>query len=283
MISRVEFINDFFDKAIKAEKLCRAYLFTGSNHQAKYLQVKKLNQTLNCILNQENFSQNQSFNLFGEEQAVKIHEACGQCQSCRWIDSGEHPKTPIIIRAEESGKEQIKIETIRDLLEELNFNSQYIRLIVIDSADKLNKESATALLKSIEEARENTIFFLLSESRDKVLSTLISRAQVFDFADDLSQSQEMTNQSDFNFDSLSSKLEIIQAAEQLAAKEPKEIRDFLESLQSQYSSKLASPQSLNEAKAIIRIEETLSELRSFVRPKNSVQCLLTDLKQLELI
>lgn len=101
---------------------------------------------------------------------------CGQCDQCRLLQAGTHPDLHNVTLEE---SKQIKIEQIRDLIEWANQTSQQggKKICVISPADKLNNQSANALLKSLEEPPAGTLICLVTDQPNRLLPTLRSRCQ----------------------------------------------------------------------------------------------------------
>ena len=104
---------------------------------------------------------------------------CGSCKSCKKILSKNHPD---ILTIEPEGN-FIKIAQIRELYEKILFKpfEALKRFILIIDADKMNKESANALLKILEEPPAETYFILTMEQVSKSLPTILSRCQKIRF------------------------------------------------------------------------------------------------------
>jgi len=102
---------------------------------------------------------------------------CGQCQSCILFDAQTHPDY-IFIEPEEVGK-VIGIDVIRQLTAKLALKPQFDshRVVVINPADSLNKASANAFLKYLEEPTERTSLILITDKPAKLLATIKSRCQ----------------------------------------------------------------------------------------------------------
>lgn len=101
---------------------------------------------------------------------------CGLCHSCKSIFSGNHIDV-IELFPEEEGK-RISVEQVRQML-----RATYVtptegdwRIFIIPEAEKMKKEAQNALLKSIEEPKEKTVFFLLTSDKTGLLPTVRSRA-----------------------------------------------------------------------------------------------------------
>ena len=91
-------------------------------------------------------------------------------------------------------KKEIKIEKIRELQHQLMLTSfgKRFRIAIIDEADKLNRSSQNAFLKTLEEPRENLVIILVTSNPQKLLPTIISRCQKVRF--NLVSKEEMASQ-----------------------------------------------------------------------------------------
>lgn len=136
------------------------------------------------------------------EQANAEGGACGHCQACHWESQGNHPDLRWVIPealhpfllphlTEEEGEvigdkkdkkasQEIKIEQIRALDSFLSVGThrQGLRIVVIYPAEAMNRNTANAILKSLEEPPSNTLFLLVSSEQNKLLPTIRSRCQV---------------------------------------------------------------------------------------------------------
>jgi DNA polymerase III subunit delta' len=108
--------------------------------------------------------------------------ACGECSSCRWLAGDVHPDF-VRLAPEESDDEVarlpiIKTDAARDAIAfmELSASTERGRVLLIDPATALSRESANALLKAIEEPPPNTRWILLAPRPAKLLPTIRSRA-----------------------------------------------------------------------------------------------------------
>lgn len=102
---------------------------------------------------------------------------CGQCVSCRWVASGQHPDLTIIRPAEES--RQIRIDQVRALCAQLALTSHQggYKAAIVDPADGLNRAAANALLKTLEEPASGTLLMLVAAEPSRLPATLVSRCQ----------------------------------------------------------------------------------------------------------
>lgn len=119
--------------------------------------------------------------------------ACGQCSACNWLGQGNHPDFRLVQPAamsdeeaeadEETGKkkpsQQITIDQVRGLDDFLHVGThrQGVRIVLLHPAEAMNRNTANALLKSLEEPRPDTLFLLVSSEADRLLPTIRSRCQ----------------------------------------------------------------------------------------------------------
>ena len=103
---------------------------------------------------------------------------CGQCPACQRVSSGVHPD--ILILRPEKGKKVIPVSAIRTTLRQYISHRPYeggSHIAIIEQADRMNTEAQNALLKILEEPPGATMFFLIAEQPDRLLTTIRSRCQ----------------------------------------------------------------------------------------------------------
>ena len=107
--------------------------------------------------------------------------ACEKCKSCNLFDAKSHPDLKLI-EPEIAGK-AIKIEQIRELINYVSFKSFSgdIKIVIIKPADAMNRNTANALLKTLEEPPSQSAVILLSNYPSKIPITIKSRCQKIDF------------------------------------------------------------------------------------------------------
>ena len=145
--------------AIKLGKISHAYLLCGPRGTGKTSSARILAKSLNCA----------------EGPTLT---PCGKCPSCLDIINS----TPIDV-VEIDAASNRKVEDARNILEKIQFvpvNGRY-KIYIIDEVHMLTTEAFNTLLKTLEEPPENVIFILATTEPHKVLETIISRCQRFDF------------------------------------------------------------------------------------------------------
>lgn len=145
--------------ALKNGKVAHAYLFAGPRGTGKTTVARILAKALNCF-------------------DTKTLEPCDKCDSCSDILEGRALDLIEIDAASNRG-----IDDIRELRERIRFaptKGKY-KIFVIDEAHQLTKEAFNALLKTLEEPPAHAIFVLATTEPYKMLPTILSRVQRFDF------------------------------------------------------------------------------------------------------
>ena len=146
--------------ALENNRIAHAYLFAGPRGTGKTSTAKIFAQALNCV-------------------DGPTAEPCGKCDNCQMIQSGQSIDVIELDAASNRG-----IEEIRDLLEKVKFypgEGRY-KVYIIDEVHMLTKGAFNALLKTLEEPPENVVFILATTEPHKVLETILSRCQRFDFS-----------------------------------------------------------------------------------------------------
>ena len=118
-------------------------------------------------------------------------KACGKCLACNWYAQGNHPDFRLLqpdalndeVEAEDGKKkasQQITIDQVRGLDEFLNVGTHRggLRIVVVYPAEAMNRNTANALLKTLEEPAASTLFLLVSSEPMRLLPTIRSRCQV---------------------------------------------------------------------------------------------------------
>lgn len=154
-----EHIKKTLTSAIELGKIAHAFLFTGPRGTGKTSTARILAKSLNC------------------KNGPTIHP-CGECESCRDITNS----VPIDVIEIDAASNR-KVEDTQSILEKIQYvpvNGRY-KIYIIDEVHMLTNHAFNALLKTLEEPPENVIFILATTEVHKVLDTIKSRCQRFDF------------------------------------------------------------------------------------------------------
>ena len=144
--------------AIEQNKIAHAYLFCGPRGTGKTSIAKIFAKTINC--------------------ESKDNRPCTKCDNCLAVQEGNHPDIIEIDAASNNG-----VEEVRNLIEKVKYapiKGKY-KVYIIDEVHMMSTGAFNALLKTIEEPPEHVIFILATTEPHKVLPTIISRCQRFDF------------------------------------------------------------------------------------------------------
>jgi DNA polymerase-3 subunit gamma/tau len=147
--------------AIRQQKIAPAYLFTGSRGTGKTSSARIMAKSLNCL-----------------QSSQPTETPCGVCEACRSIANGVALDTIEIDAASNTG-----VDNIRELIERAQFAPMQCRykIYLIDECHMLSTAAFNALLKTLEEPPDRVIFILATTDPQRVLPTIISRCQRFDF------------------------------------------------------------------------------------------------------
>ncbi|WP_058998088.1 DNA polymerase III subunit gamma/tau [Leptolyngbya sp. NIES-2104] len=157
--------------ALLQNRIAPAYLFTGARGTGKTSSARIFAKSLNCI----------SVN-------APTDEPCGICQTCQEITRGNALDVIEIDAASNTG-----VDSIRELIERAQFAPVQCRYkaYLIDEVHMLSNAAFNSLLKTLEEPPERVVFILATTDPQRVLPTIISRCQRFDFRripiDDMTQ------------------------------------------------------------------------------------------------
>ena len=148
-------------RAIEVNRVAHAYLFTGTRGVGKTSMARILAKALNCL----------SFD-------APTITPCGKCSSCQAVAKGEDIDVIEIDAASSTG-----VDNIRDLIANAQFRPARSRfkVYIIDEVHMLSKGAFNALLKIMEEPPEHVKFILATTEVDKILPTILSRCQRYDF------------------------------------------------------------------------------------------------------
>jgi DNA polymerase-3 subunit delta' len=152
----VELLKSYSESA----RVPHAFLFAGIAGLGKTRIAKEFFKAVNCL--------------------DRSGEACDRCRSCIKVMANTHPD---LVEMNPSSR-WIKVDEIREILSEIGFKpfESRMKFIIIEPAEHLNRESANALLKTLEEPPQNTVIVLISHRPKLLLPTIVSRCQVIRFS-----------------------------------------------------------------------------------------------------
>lgn len=153
-------ITTTLKNAIRHNQLAHAFLFCGPRGVGKTTCARILAKTINC--------ENQS----------KDGEACNTCHSCVSFNEG----TSLNIHELDAASNN-SVDDIRTLVEQVRFAPQAgkYKVYIIDEVHMLSSSAFNAFLKTLEEPPSYAIFILATTEKHKILPTILSRCQIFDF------------------------------------------------------------------------------------------------------
>ena len=153
-------ITTTLKNAIKNNQLAHAFLFCGPRGVGKTTCARILAKTINC------------------ETRTKDGEACNSCNSCVSFDAG----TSLNIHELDAASNN-SVDDIRSLVEQVRFAPQAgkYKVYIVDEVHMLSSSAFNAFLKTLEEPPPYAIFILATTEKHKILPTILSRCQIFDF------------------------------------------------------------------------------------------------------
>ena len=156
-----EAIQTTLTNAIRKSQIAPAYLFTGSRGTGKTSSARILAKSLNCL-----------------SSPAPTEKPCGKCDACQGIAKGMALDVIEIDAASNTG-----VDNIREIIERAQFAPVQCRYKVyaIDECHMLSGAAFNCLLKTLEEPPKNVVFILATTDPERVLPTIISRCQRFDF------------------------------------------------------------------------------------------------------
>ena len=146
--------------AITTGRIGQAYLFCGPRGVGKTSCARIFARAVNCM------------------NPTPEGEACGECESCKAIDRGNSYNLVELDAASNNS-----VEDIRTLIEQVTVPPQIgkYRLFIIDEVHMLSSQAFNAFLKTLEEPPSYAIFVLATTEKHKVIPTILSRCQIYDF------------------------------------------------------------------------------------------------------
>lgn len=153
-------ITTTLKSAIKSSHLAQAYLFCGPRGVGKTTCARIFAKTINCA----NLSE--------------ASEACNECESCKSFNQNRSFNIHELDAASNNS-----VDDIRSLIEQVRIPPQVSRysVYIVDEVHMLSQAAFNAFLKTLEEPPKHAIFILATTEKHKILPTILSRCQIFDF------------------------------------------------------------------------------------------------------
>ncbi|HXA03165.1 MAG TPA: DNA polymerase III subunit gamma/tau [Cytophagaceae bacterium] len=153
-------ITTTLKNAIKSKHLAQAFLFCGPRGVGKTTNARILAKTINC------------------ENITADVEACNVCDSCKSFNNNASFNVHELDAASNNS-----VDDIRSLVDQVRYPPQYgkYKIYIIDEVHMLSTAAFNAFLKTLEEPPSYAIFILATTEKHKIIPTILSRCQIFDF------------------------------------------------------------------------------------------------------
>lgn len=247
-----KFIVRTLQNAVMQNKIAHAYLFCGPRGTGKTSIAKIFAKAVNC--------------------ESDIEKPCLKCENCLTVSDGSHPDIVEIDAASNNG-----VEEVRSLIEKVKYapiKGKY-KIYIIDEVHMMSTGAFNALLKTIEEPPAHIIFILATTEPHKVIPTIISRCQRFDFTKIKASEIDDHIKLILTKENIKCEDEVIRIIAQLADGGMRDALSILDQCIA-YAQNDIKVNHINEIYGITTIGEKL-ELFSFIYNKN-VGCLLEKVK-----
>jgi len=153
-------VSNTLKNALQNNHLAHSFLFCGPRGVGKTTCARILAKTINC------------------ENLTEDHEACNTCSSCTAFNQNASFNITELDAASNNS-----VEHIRTLIEQVRFQPQQgkYKVFIIDEVHMLSQAAFNAFLKTLEEPPSYAIFILATTEKHKIIPTILSRCQIFDF------------------------------------------------------------------------------------------------------
>ena len=155
-----EALTTTLKNAVKSGKLAHAYLFCGPRGVGKTTCARIFAKAINC------------------QNPTAEGEACNECESCKAFNEGRSYNIFELDAASNNS-----VENIKALMEQTRIPPQVgkYKVFIIDEVHMLSTAAFNAFLKTLEEPPSHVVFILATTEKHKILPTIISRCQIYDF------------------------------------------------------------------------------------------------------
>ena len=155
-----ESITSTLKNSIKLNHLAHAYLFCGPRGVGKTTCARIFAKTINC------------------QNITDDFEACNECESCKAFEKSNSFNIHELDAASNNS-----VDDIRNLIDQVRIPPQIGKysIYIIDEVHMLSQQAFNAFLKTLEEPPEHAIFILATTEKHKIIPTILSRCQIFDF------------------------------------------------------------------------------------------------------
>lgn len=153
----------YLRRALATGRLAQALLFVGPAGVGRRLAARQLAKTLLCL------------------QPPPERGSCDQCQACRQVEGGNHPRCFELGRA--AGKRVVEVEALREFLKPMarRLAEGEWRVFLIDDAERFEWAGYNTVLKRLEEPPARNVVILVTQNLDSLPATVVSRGQVVRF------------------------------------------------------------------------------------------------------
>lgn len=234
--------------AVEQNRIAHAYLFCGPRGTGKTSIAKIFAKMINCESEQ--------------------NKPCGKCDNCLAMQQGNHPDIIEIDAASNNG-----VDEVRELIEKVKYaplNGKY-KVYIIDEVHMMTTGAFNALLKTIEEPPAHVIFIFATTEPHKVLPTIISRCQRYDFTKigihDMMESVKQTLESEH----ITYEEEAIRLVCQLADGGMRDALSIVDQVIA-YSQNIVNVEAVNAIYGIVTVSEKI-ELLQMVANQNAAACM----------
>lgn len=243
-----KYIVKTLQNAVKQNRIAHAYLFCGPRGTGKTSIAKIFAKMINC--------------------ESEKNRPCGKCDNCLAIQQGNHPDIIEIDAASNNG-----VDEVRNLIEKVKYaplKGKY-KVYIIDEVHMMSTGAFNALLKTIEEPPAHVIFIFATTEPHKVLPTIISRCQRYDFTKisvkDMMDSVIKT----LNSENIKYEEEAVRLICQLADGGMRDALSIVDQVIA-YSQNLVSVEAVNAIYGIVTVPEKI-ELLQMVSDKDATKCM----------